>query len=366
MDRVRIGIIGTGQIGKHHVEQYAKIPQAEIVAVADIDEAEARRVAAKAGIPDVYTDFRKILARPDVQAVDVCLHNNYHAPLTIEALRAGKHVYCEKPMAGSYADAAAMLAEAKKCGLKLSIQLSTLFSKGTREAQRLIAEGRLGKIYHARSSGFRRRGRPYVDGYGSRFFVYKPVSAGGALFDMGVYHIAQILYLLGQPAVERVSGRTYQETAVDPKRGKEAQYSVEELGLGFVRLAGGVSLDIIEAWAVHMNRFEGSAIFGSQGGIRLEPFSFHTVAGDAPLDAAFDLEGADWRRHKLDPAEECYDSAQHHWVAALQGRTELLPTAQIALATMLISQGIYFSDSLGREVTTEEVVAKSVSTALKV
>ena len=366
MDRVRIGVIGTGQIGKHHLEQYSKIPQAHVLAVADIDEAEARRVAGKYQIPDVYTDFRQLLARQDIDAVDVCLHNNYHAPVTIEALRAGKHVYCEKPMAGSYADAAAMLVESRKCGRKLSIQLSTLFARNTRTALRLIQEGKLGRIYHVRSAGWRRRGRPFVDGYGTKFFVQKPVSAGGALFDMGVYHIAQLLYLLGLPAIERVSGRVYQETALDAARAKEGQYSVEELGLGFVRLAGGVTMDIIEAWAVHMGRFEGSAIFGSQGGIRLEPFSYHSIAGDAPLDATFDLEGADWRRHKLDPDQECYDSPQHHWVAALQGRTELLPTAQIALATMLISQGIYLSDSLGREVTAEEVVEKSVSTALKV
>ncbi len=366
MDRVRIGIIGTGQIGKHHVEQYSKIPQAEMVVLCDVDEAEARRVAEKAGVKETCGDFRKVLARKDIDAVDVCLHNNYHAPVTIEALRAGKHVYCEKPMAGSYRDAANMLEESRKCGRKLSIQLSTLFAKSTKAAKKLIEEGRVGHIYHARSTGWRRRGRPFVDGYGSKNFVNKTISAGGALFDMGVYHISQILYLLGLPAVERVSGRVYQETTVDPDRAQEGHYSVEELGLGFVRLAGGITMDIIEAWAVHMNKFEGSSIFGSIGGIRLDPFSYHTTAGDAPLDATFDLEGADWRAHQLHPIEQAYDSPQHHWIAALQGRVPLLPTAEVALQTMLVSQGIYMSDQLGREVTAEEIVEKSVSTALKV
>ena len=366
MERVRVGVIGTGQIGKHHLERYSKIPQANVLAVADIDEAEARRVAAKHGIPDVCTDFRQLLARQDIDAVDVCLHNNYHAPLTIEALRAGKHVYCEKPMAGAYPDALAMWEESQRTGRKLSIQLSTLFSKNTKTAKRIIEEGRLGRIYHARSVGYRRRGRPFVDGYGSRFFVHKPTSGGGALYDMGVYHIAQILYLLGLPAVERVSGRVYQETPMDAQRGKDVPYGVEELGLGFVHLAGGATLDIIEVWAVHMNKFEGSAIFGSQGGLRLDPFSFHSTFGDTPADATFDLEGADTRRHALDPNEEAYDSAQHHWIAALQGRVELLPTAQIALETMLISQGIYMSHELGREVTADEIRKNARSTALKV
>src|SRR5262245_12818744 len=121
MDRVKLGIIGVGQIGKSHVEGYSKIGEAEIVAVADINEAEARRVAEQHGIPNVYTDFRELLRRDDVVAVDVCLHNNYHAPVTIAALRAGKNVYCEKPMAGSYVDARDMFETARETGRKLSI-----------------------------------------------------------------------------------------------------------------------------------------------------------------------------------------------------------------------------------------------------
>src|SRR5438309_6269872 len=105
MDRVRVGVIGVGQIGKSHVEGYSKIEGVEIAAVADVNEAEAARVAAQYGIPAVYPDFRKLLEREDIQAVDVCLHNNFHAPVTIAALDAGKDVYCEKPMAGAYVDA---------------------------------------------------------------------------------------------------------------------------------------------------------------------------------------------------------------------------------------------------------------------
>jgi predicted dehydrogenase len=128
--------------------------------------------------------------------VDVCVHNNLHAPLTIAALKAGKHVYCEKPIAGAYADGLAMRDTAREVGRMLNIQLATLFSKETRIAKRLIEDGQLGNIYHARSSGFRRRGRPFVDGYGSHNFVRKPISGGGAMYDMAVYHIAQLLYLM--------------------------------------------------------------------------------------------------------------------------------------------------------------------------
>src|SRR5689334_1475322 len=122
--RIRIGVIGTGQIGKRHLENYRDIPGAEIVAVADLNESEARRVATLHNIPNVYTNYRDLLKRDDIQAVDVCLHNVLHRPVTVTALEAGKHVYCEKPMASTYADAHLMFEAARSCNRKLSIQLA--------------------------------------------------------------------------------------------------------------------------------------------------------------------------------------------------------------------------------------------------
>ncbi|MCX5659430.1 MAG: Gfo/Idh/MocA family oxidoreductase [Planctomycetota bacterium] len=365
MNPIRIGFVGVGQIAKQHLASYAKIPGAQVVAAADVNAAELARVAEQYKIPYTTTNFREMLQRGDIDAVDVCLHNNFHAPVTIEALRAGKHVYCEKPMAGAYADAVAMAEAAKATGRKLSIQLATLFQKETKIAKRLIEAGKLGRIYHARSTGYRRRGRPFVDGYGTANFVKKEVASGGALYDMGVYHISQMLYLLGAPAVARISGKTYQETGMDEGRRQSSGYSVEELGLGFVKFANNLTLDVMESWAIHLNAFEGSCIVGSDGGIRLHPLSFHSSVADIEMNSTFEVDSVDWRWHQLDPLQEAYDSPQHHWVAALQGKVPLLPTAEIALATMLISEGIYLSDRLGREVTAEEVMAHSKSTAVR-
>lgn len=362
---IRIGVIGVGQIGKAHLDRYNKIDAADIVAVADIDDAEARRVSERFDIPHVYSDFRKLLARDDIEAVDVCLHNNLHMPVTVAALEAGKHVYCEKPMAGAYCDAEVTYRAAAELDLKLSIQLRTLFTIETKAAKSLIDRGLLGHLYHARSMGFRRRGRPFVDGYGSPAFVQKRNAAGGALYDMGVYHIARMLYLLGNPDVLRISGKIYQETDMDAARRELSGYDVEELGLGFVRLADGVTLDIIEAWAIHLDRFEGSSIVGSQAGIRLDPFGYFRSVGGLDVDGTADLDRFDWRLHNVREDGDAYDSPQHHWIAALQGRVPLMPTAELALATMLISEGIHLSDSLGREVTAEEVRTSSQSTAVK-
>jgi predicted dehydrogenase len=364
MAPVRLGIIGVGQIGKHHLDNYKKIPGVEMVALADIDVPEGKRVSELYGIPNVYTDFRELLQRDDIQAVDVCLHNNLHAPVSIAVMEAGKDVYCEKPMAGSYRDAQAMYDASVALGRKLSIQLSTLYANETRAAKELIEGGHIGNVYHARSTGFRRRGRPYVDGYGTSCFVQKAIAGGGAFYDMGVYHIARMLWLMGQPAVQRISGKVYQETDYDMTRPDSAKYDVEELGMGFVKFANNLTLDIIESWAIQLDSFEGSSIVGNKGGIRLEPFGYFTSLGDFSLSSTVNLGETSYRWHQLRQDADAYDSSQHHWVAVQQGRVPLLPTAKLALDTMLISEGIYLSDRLGREVTAEEVVAMSVSSAI--
>ncbi|MCZ8520455.1 MULTISPECIES: Gfo/Idh/MocA family protein [Paenibacillus] len=368
---IRIGLIGTGQIGMMHLAQYASIPGAQVVAVCDINAGEVERIGQMHGIAHRYTDYRQLLGRDDLDAVDVCLHNHLHAQVTIDALRAGKHVYCEKPIAGTYADGKAMCEAAEASGRMLHIQLGTLYRKETKAAMTLIDGGMLGRLYHARSNGFRRRNRPYVDGYGTPHFTRKATAAGGALMDMGVYHIAQMLYLLGNPEVRSISGKIYQETEMLEERRERSGFDVEELAAGFVKFEGGLTLDLLESWAVHSGGFEGSSIFGSKGGIRLpaeispgvtQPFSFHSTVCDMDMDSTVDLDLMDLRWHRIRKNEDAYDSSQHHWIAALQGRVALLPTAEIALQTQLISEALYRSDRQGGEVTAVETVENSIRT----
>ncbi|HMO60263.1 MAG TPA: Gfo/Idh/MocA family oxidoreductase, partial [Roseiflexaceae bacterium] len=336
----------------------------ELVAIADANQEEATRVAKRHGIPQIYSDFRELLAHPEIVAVDVCLHNNFHAPVTIAALEAGKHVFCEKPMAGTYIDALTMYEAAQRTGRRLGIQLATLFSNETKAAQRLIDAGALGRLYYARAVAYRRRGRPYVDGYGTSNFVRKATASGGALIDLGVYYISQALYLLGNPAVETISGKSPQEVAMYEDRRTSGGYDVEELALGFARLAGNVTLDIEVSWAQHYAAGESSKVLGSQGGVRLDPLAFFTSIADMDLDGTFNLNSAAIRLHATDPSYAAYDGPQQHWIATLQGVVPGIDTAGLALATALISEGIYLSTKLGREVTPEEIREHSVSTSV--
>jgi predicted dehydrogenase len=361
---IRIGIVGCGQISQHHMSTYQGIAGAKMVAFCDANREAAEAASAKYGPGDVYTDFRELLKRDDIDAIDVCLHNNLHMPVTVAGLEAGKHVYCEKPMAGSYVDALKMREVAHATGKRLHIQLSTLYSNETRATRELIAAGELGDVFFARSAGFRRRGRPYVDGYGTANFVQKKHASGGALYDMGVYHISMCLFLLDNPAVERITGKTYQRVPMDANRQGISNYDVEELGVGFVRFAGDKSMDLIESWAANLDQFEGSYVLGSLGGVRLNPFGFFKNVGHIEFNSTANLNTSRYRWDNVVGDGAVYGNSQSHWVAALQGEIEPYPTADIALNTMLISEGIYLSEKLGREVTAGEVREHSVSTAL--
>ncbi len=357
-DKIRIGVIGVGMIGKHHLQKYREVPEAEVVAICDIRPAEANRVAAEYGIPTIYADYRQLLARDDIQAVDVCLHNHLHAPVTVAALEAGKNVYCEKPMSWAYSEAKRMSDAAQRTGRLLHIQLNTLYEPEARAAKRLVDDGQLGHIYYAKSCWYRRRGRPWVDGYGPFPFVRRTMSGAGTLGDMGVYHIARMMWLLGNPDVLTVSGSTYQmlDNMYSDRRAA-GQYDVEELGMALIRLGGGITYQFEEAWAIHSDKAPGDYVYGAHAGLRVEPLAYFTTLSDMELDATFDLKQADWRWHQCDPTTACYDHSQRHWVWAQLGRVPLLDTAGLALKTAFITEGVYLSSHLGREVTAAEIEA---------
>lgn len=366
MDKIRVAVIGVGIIGEAHLQTYAGIPEAEVVAICDIDEERLNDVGNRYGIARRFTHIGRMLECDDIDAVDVCLHNNMHAPVSIAVMKAGKDCYCEKPMAGSYYDACRMYECMRETGRKLHIQLSLIYGDDTKCAKRFIDTGNLGHIYHMRSYGFRRRGRPYVDGYARKEFVNTVTSGGGALFDMGVYHISQLLYLTGLPKLERVTGRTYAEIAMDEGRRKISGFNVEELGVGFASYENGLSMDILESWAIHGKPFPASAIYGSEGGITFSPLTFHSRQNDMEIDASVDIGERNYLDHTVYADSAHYDNSQQHWIHALLGRCELLPTAEIALETQKVQEGIYISEKLGREVTADEIEKFSVSKALEI
>lgn len=357
MGKLRVGIIGTGQIGKVHVQRYSEIPDAEIVGLCDIRLDEANRVAAKYGVDYVTPDYHDLLNRDDIDAVDVCLHNRLHMPVSVEALEAGKNVYCEKPMSWTYAESKKMYDTAQRVGKKIYIQLATIFEPEAQAARRLIQDDWLGKLYYVKCYTYRRRNRPFVDGYGTAQFVSKDVAGGGTLLDMAIYSLGRMMYLLDAPEVLTVSGSAFQETGMYEDRRISSGYNVEELGVAIVRLAGGMTLFLESSWAMHNGAPEGDCLMGAKGGVRLDPFTYYTTMSDMEMDGTFDLKTADWRWHQVDPTYEAYDNPQKHWVWALLGRVPLIDGAKYALRASQITEGVYLSAQKGREVTAAEIEA---------
>jgi hypothetical protein len=141
-------------------------------------------------------------------------------------------------------------------------------------------------------------------------------------------------------------------------------YNVEELGLGLIRLAGGMTLFLESSWAIHAGPPEGDCLMGAKGGVRLEPFTYYTTLSDLEMDGSFDLETADWRWHQVDPSAGGYDNSQKHWVWALLGRIPLIDTATYALRASQIIEGVYLSAKKGCEVSSAEIEAAPAGSGL--
>jgi len=388
MNDLRIGIIGTGAISNLHVQVWQKMPGVTVVAGCDIDKDKLEAWGAKYGITHLYTDYRQLLARDDIDAVDVCVHNNLHTPIAVAVMKAGKHCYSEKPMAGSYRDAKTLYRAADTFGVKLAIQCSSIFNNQTRIARQLIGAGKLGQVYHVRSVGHRRIGRPGVDFPLSTDFFSKEIGGHGPMFDIGTYHISQMLYLLGLPKLESVYGVAHHGFHMDERLLKGKPYEVEDLGVGLARFENGLSMDMYEDWALHMDEVGHSFLAGSLGGLKLTnidlyggripnpelyqrqhpELEFFGIEDGLMVDKKINCALNERAEQLLDSNVLWFDNNQYHWAAYLRGDltdATRLNTPLICLNTMMILDGIFLSHQLGRSLTAEEIDALSESTAVR-
>ena len=194
MSKVKIALIGAGNIANAHLESYCKVPDAEIVAICDINPDRLAKTADRFGIERRYTDVDSMLAdNPDLDAADVCVWNCNHAECSIKALNAGLNVLCEKPMAYSAKEAEEMKAAADRSGKLLMIGFVLRFSDEAKIAMDFIQKDYLGEIYYSKAQYVRRHGNP------GGWFGDKARSGGGPIIDLGVHVIDLTRYLMGNP-----------------------------------------------------------------------------------------------------------------------------------------------------------------------
>lgn len=255
---------------------YASVPnQCEILAVCDVNPEVAQAAAEKFNVPNVFTDYHQLLAMPEIDAVSVATPNAFHKQPTIDALRAGKHVLCEKPMAMNGAECREMIAAEKESGKILQIALQWRFGGAVRFMKEFIEKGHMGEIYYARSMALRRR---EVPGWG--VFIDKEKQGGGPLIDIGVHILDLTLHLMGNPKPISASGQTYQKLGKDPKRYNawgdydRNLFTVEDFAVGFIRFENGATVTLESSFMSNIeSEFFGCHLFGTDAGAALNLFS---------------------------------------------------------------------------------------------
>ena len=205
--RLKVGIIGCGGIANgKHMPSIKAIDVSDMVAFCDLIPERAEKAAKEYGVPGakVYTDYKELLADPEIDVVHVCTPNRSHAEISIDALHAGKHVMCEKPMAKSAADARRMVEAAKETGKKLTIGYQHRHKASAQYVKSVIDRGDLGEMYYAEAFAVRRRGTP---NWG--VFLNEYEQGGGPLIDIGTHSLDLTLYLLNNYKPRMVVGTTY-------------------------------------------------------------------------------------------------------------------------------------------------------------
>lgn len=351
---LRIGVVGAGAIATlGHIPGFQRLPGVTVAAICDANVARAQSVAAQFGVPAVYEDYQKLLAEADIDAITVAVPNALHAPVTLAALEAGKHVLCEKPLATSVEDGKAMVAAAERAGKILAVNMHNRLRTEMIMLRAMIAEQRLGAINYADARWLRRSGIP---GFGS-WFTRRELAGGGVLMDTGVHMLDLMMWLLGFPEVRGVRGVTQ---SVHGARGRGlggwgvdrvagGTFDVEDFAALSLRLAGGGMINVEVSWAVYGPDEERVQLIGDEGGAdvfvnmygRETPLRLFREESGQLMDVIPVLQrlpGSEW------------DRSMASFAAALRNEAAPITTGAEAFQILRLLDATYRSAAEGREI----------------
>ncbi len=353
MKKVKIGIIGTGNISRSHMNSYLKNPNVELYAFCDIHEGRLNEAGKEFGIERLYTDINEMLALPELDAVSVTTWNSAHAPCAIAALNAGKHVLCEKPMATNLEDALAMEEAAKRNGKLLMIGFVRRFGDDMKFIEEFRDSGYFGELYYAKATYLRRNGCPMG------WFGDKSRSGGGSLIDLGVHVIDFVRYAFGNPKPISVYGVTFnklgaRENIKTPKGYVSASatdhdiFDVDDFASALVRFDNGAVLHVETSFSLNLGTNEGKIqMFGTKAGIEVgTPMRLFTEFNDYMADVEIkDSKGFDFGKS--------FSMETDHFVDCIMNGTECKNPACDGVELMKILTAIYKSAETGHEVVIE-------------
>lgn len=269
-----IGIIGCGKIAQvRHIPEYAENPDAKLLGFYDINLERARELAEKHGAT-AYETVEELLANPQIQAVSICAANFAHAELTIAALRAGKHVLCEKPMAITLQECEAMVEEARKAGKYLMIGHNQRLAKAHSTAKELIDEGLIGRIVTFRTT-FGHGGPETwsVDPGKNTWFFDKNKAAMGAMADLGIHKTDLVQFLTGQ----RVVRTTAKITTLDKRDGSGNLIGVDDNAICIYEMSGGTVGTMTASWTYYGPEDNSTVLYGTKGIMRIYDDPAHSI-----------------------------------------------------------------------------------------
>ena len=277
MSRTKVAIIGCGTIANaHHIRCYKENPDCEIIYFCDIVPERADKAVKEYECGKAVYDYKEILDS-DIDAVSVCTPNNVHKQISVDFLRAGKHVLCEKPAGRTYEEVSEMQKVQHETGKVLNIGVVNRFNAGVNLIKKYIDSGKLGEVYHVYVSFRAHRSIPGLGGA----FTTKVISGGGVLVDCGVHYLDIVMYCCGDPKPLTVSGETFTKLGVDIKNYAfegmwagppkyDGIYDVDDSVAGIIRTEKPV-ITINGAWAQNIGENETFIDFmGDKAGIRLQ------------------------------------------------------------------------------------------------
>jgi predicted dehydrogenase len=340
-ETLRVGIIGAGWPGTQHAKGYKEAGGFKIVAVADLIPARRERMIAEYGEMKQYADPAEMIKDRDIDVISVCLPNALHAPTALAALRAKKHVVCEKPPTMNAKEAKKIEAAATKAKKIVMYAVQRRFGGAEQGAKLAITKGLAGDVYHARAGWMRTRGIPI----GTGWFTDKSKSGGGALIDIGVHMLDLAWYLLGQPAPTSAFGVTHQKfrSVVAAER----KFDVEDSAFAVIRFEGGKSLELSTSWALNQPpQQQGTMvrIFGDKAAIDVYTQDGATIYRD------FNEKG-DSRASVLKPPRVVSHGAlMRHFKECVHGKATPIIGAHEGFQLMQMLDAIYKSSTTGKSV----------------
>ncbi len=317
MSKIKVAVIGCGTIANaSHIPSYMANDEVEIKYFCDIIPERAEKAVKKYGCGKAVVDYHEILSDPDLDAVSVCTHNDYHSVIAIDFLIAGKHVLCEKPAARILSEALEMQKVAQETGKVLNIGVCNRFNTYVMKVKELIDQGELGNVHHVYASFRKHRSIPGIGGD----FTTKSKSGGGVLIDWGVHFLDLIMYCCGDPKPLTASGEafcklgknipdyTYTGMWAEDTADMNGTYDVDDSVTGIVRTTGPV-ITFNGAWAQNIGEDEMFIDFmGDKAGIRLQycsDFRIWSVKNGMLTETQVSAKQTDMYRNEINDFIRC-------------------------------------------------------------